>query len=77
MTTIDTGLTDIADVSEISSEATYSSIIGVINDQSQEVRIEDLVELTDDEEDIREGLSALADEEGTITWEQYQENRKK
>ena len=28
--------------------------------------------LKEDEEDIQEGLKALADEEGTITWEQYQ-----
>ena len=31
--------------------------------------------LEEDEEDIREGLKALADEEGTITWEQYQHQR--
>ena len=39
-------------------------------------RLEDLLELIEDEEDIREGLKALADEEGTITWEQYQRRRK-
>ena len=30
------------------------------------------LEILEDEEDIREELEALADEEGTITWEQYQ-----
>ena len=35
-------------------------------------RIEDLLKILEDEEDIQEGLKALADEEGTITWEQYQ-----
>ncbi len=33
--------------------------------------------LKEDEEDIREGLKALVDEEGTITWEQYQHQRAK
>ena len=33
------------------------------------------LEILEDEEDIREGLEALADEEGTITWEQYQRRR--
>ena len=33
------------------------------------------VEILEDEEDIREGLKALADEEGTVTWEQYQHKR--
>jgi len=31
--------------------------------------------LKEDQEDIREGLKALADEEGTIAWEQYQRQR--
>ena len=35
------------------------------------------LEILEDEEDIREGLKALADEEGTITWEQYQNKRGK
>jgi len=36
-------------------------------------RIENLLRiLKEDEEDIREGLKALAEEKGTITWEQYQ-----
>ena len=35
-------------------------------------RIEGLLE---DEEDIREGLSELSEEEGTITWEEYQRKR--
>ncbi|MDP2953260.1 MAG: hypothetical protein Q8O76_08110 [Chloroflexota bacterium] len=33
------------------------------------------LEILEDEEDIREGLKALADEEGTITWEEYQRRR--
>ena len=35
------------------------------------------LEILEDEEDIHEGLKALADEEGTITWEQYQRKRTK
>jgi len=34
------------------------------------------LEILEDEEDVREGLKALADEKGTITWEQYQLKRK-
>jgi len=34
------------------------------------------LEILEDEEDIQEGLKALADAEGTITWEQYQRQRK-
>ena len=33
------------------------------------------LEILEDEEDIREGLKALADEEGTITWKEYQHKR--
>ncbi len=33
------------------------------------------VEILEDEEDIREGLKALSDEEGSTTWEQYQKSR--
>ncbi|MDP2936761.1 MAG: hypothetical protein Q8O86_09760 [Dehalococcoidia bacterium] len=33
------------------------------------------LEVLEDEEDIREGLQALAEEEGTITWEAYQRRR--
>ena len=33
------------------------------------------LEILEDEEDTREGLKALADEEGTITWEQYRRQR--
>ncbi len=33
------------------------------------------LEILEDAEDIREGLKALADEEGTITWEQYRRRR--
>ena len=35
------------------------------------------LEILEDEEDIREGVKALADEEGTMTWEQYQRQRQK
>ncbi|MBA7607258.1 hypothetical protein ES703_14417 [subsurface metagenome] len=35
------------------------------------------LEILEDEEDIQEGLKALADGEGTITWEQYQRRREK
>jgi len=34
------------------------------------------LEILEDEEDIHEGLKALTDEGGTITWEQYQRQRK-
>jgi len=34
------------------------------------------LEILEDEEDIREGLKALAEEEGSITLEQYQRQRK-
>ena len=34
------------------------------------------LEILEDEEDIREGLKALSDEEGTITWGQYQQRRR-
>ena len=34
------------------------------------------LEILEDEEDIREGLKTLEDKEGTITWEQYQKNRR-
>ena len=34
------------------------------------------LEVLEDEEDVCEGLKALADEESTITWEQYQLKRK-
>ncbi len=33
------------------------------------------LEILEDEEDIREGLKALSDEEGTLSWEQYQKGR--
>ncbi len=33
------------------------------------------LEVLEDEEDIREGLEALADEKGTIIWAQYQRQR--
>jgi hypothetical protein len=34
------------------------------------------LEIIEDEEDIREGLKALAEKEGTVTWEQYRKSRK-
>jgi hypothetical protein len=34
------------------------------------------LEILEDEEDIREGLKALADKKGTVTWEAYQRHRK-
>jgi predicted DNA-binding protein len=34
------------------------------------------LEILEDEEDIREGLKALAEEAGTMTWEQYQQSRR-
>ncbi len=33
------------------------------------------LEILEDEEDIREGLKALADQEGSITWEEYRKQR--
>jgi len=33
------------------------------------------LEILEDEQDLREGLKALANEAGTITWEQYQRQR--
>jgi len=33
------------------------------------------LEVMEDEEDIIEGLKALADEQGTVTWEEYQGRR--
>ena len=33
------------------------------------------LEILEDEEDIRKGLKSLSGEEGTITWEQYQQSR--
>lgn len=33
------------------------------------------LEILEDAEDIKEGLEALSDEEGTVTWKQYQQNR--
>jgi len=34
------------------------------------------LEILEDEQDVLWGLQALANEEGTITWEQYQHQRK-
>ncbi len=35
------------------------------------------LEIIEDEEDIREGLKALADKKGTISWERYKKTRKR
>ena len=35
------------------------------------------LEILEDEEDIQQGLKALSEEEGTITWKQYQQRRQK
>ena len=34
------------------------------------------MEILEDEEDVREGLKALKEEEGTVTWEEYQRARR-
>ncbi|MGD0355489.1 MAG: CopG family transcriptional regulator [Dehalococcoidia bacterium] len=34
------------------------------------------MEVLEDEEDIREGLRALADAKGTVSWKDYQQKRK-
>ena len=34
------------------------------------------LEILEDEEDLREGLKALHDEEGSISWDRYQQNRR-
>ena len=34
------------------------------------------LEILEDVEDVREGMKALAEEEGTVTWEEYQESRR-
>jgi predicted DNA-binding protein len=34
------------------------------------------LEILEDEQDVSWGLQALADEEGTVSWEQYQRQRK-
>ncbi len=33
------------------------------------------LEILEDNEDVQEGSKALADEEGTVTWQQYQQSR--
>jgi len=68
---------DISEVVEVNSDETYLSITVPITKGSYEAKIEDLLELLEDEEDIQEGLKALADEEGTVTWKQYQRKRTK
>jgi hypothetical protein len=68
---------DISEISEVNSDATYIFTTDGKYEAKYEAKIEDLVELLEDEEDVREGLKALADEEGTITWEQYQRRRAK
>jgi len=73
MTTIITK--DITEVSEVSSDATHTSTYVSTEGEAYRAKIEDLLSSAEDEEDIREGLKALAREEGTITWEQYQRQR--
>jgi len=34
------------------------------------------LDILEDEEDVREGLKALSDKKGTVTWETYQGHRK-
>ena len=34
------------------------------------------LEILEDEEDIQEGLKVLSDEEGSVTWKQYQQGRR-
>jgi hypothetical protein len=36
---------------------------------------EAVLEILEDEEDIREGMKAMADTEGTISWEDYKRKR--
>ena len=74
------------DYEQISSPANYVFVYDqnfikdhILDDGAFKANIEDLTllrEILQDEEDIREGLKALADEKGTITWEQYQLKRK-
>ena len=40
-----------------------------------EAKKKELLEILEDEEDIREGVKALAAEAGTVTWEEYQHRR--
>jgi hypothetical protein len=80
-------IADIGDIDyeQISSPAKYIFVYDpnfikgrVKEDGTFEANLEDLsllIEILEDEEDIREGLKALADEEGTVTWEQYQRKR--
>jgi len=78
---------DITEIAEATSDASDILVYDpnfvkdhILADGAFKVNIEDLVfliELLEDEEDISEGLKALAAEEGTITWEQYQRKRTK
>lgn len=34
------------------------------------------MEILEDEEDVREGMKALGDAEGTVTWQEYRQQRK-
>jgi len=36
---------------------------------------EAVLEMLEDEEDAREGMKALADKEGTVTWEEHERKR--
>ncbi len=53
-------------------ENVEAELVGVI---SYEARKRELLEILEDEEDIREGLKALVEEDGTVTWGEYQLKR--
>jgi len=74
MTTSGAKPIDITKISEATSDVTCISTI-FTGSGGYEATIDELIEFIEDEEDIREGLKALADGEDTITWEQYQRQR--
>ena len=76
MTTADAKPIDIAKISQATSDVTRISTIST-GSGGYEAPIEELIEFLENEEDVQAGLKALADEEGSITWEQYQRERMK
>jgi len=74
MTAADSKPIDIMKISEATSDVTRISAIST-GSGGYEATIDELIEFMEDEEDIREGLKALAEGEDTITWEQYQRQR--
>ena len=74
MTTADAEPTEIAKISEATSDATLVDIKPT-RGGGYKATIDELIKFLEDEEDIREGLKALADEKGTVTWEQYRRKR--